>query len=222
MRPPFCDGLTKSQCKDKLKHIKSTPGAISAADKTFVLRFWQASQGADMVQQLCSGDDINIVVHPSPSGKYMGLYAQKEGGKRVSIITHTASVHTFLIRRALRQAVAHQTNAFRDTRKNDSGYVCAKCERNLQNGDVSAHVDHYEVSFARLKQQFFELENVSEWRVKYKTVDNVVVNLADVDLHARWCKFHAEHAQLRMLCAPCNMAWRERYDTTPVILLDFE
>jgi len=216
----FCGGLTKTECTQKLKKIKASHGLITGNDKEFVLDFWRATQGSELVHQLSPSDDCDVVVEPTASGQYVGLYAVQPNGHKVSIVTYPLSVHTFLVRQALRQAVMEQTQHFRQLRQSEPGYVCAKCNQDLHDTPVTPHVDHVQPTFAQLKKQFFALEKRSERHLKYKTVDNRIINLADEELQARWVKFHMQHAHLRMLCAPCNMVWWELEDTTCMIVLD--
>lgn len=82
---------------------------------------------------------------------------------------------------------------------------CPECECILVKGKM--HIDHVNVPFVDLRQQFLAQENLSLEDVRYTTrmvKSWTFRTLKDDGLRGRWQKFHRENAKLRWLCADCN------------------
>jgi hypothetical protein len=206
MPAPLCHDLNVTQCKKRLREIKSRFGLVCGEDRQFVLDYWRASQGVDMVTHLCTNvDACDVLVEPSASGMRVGLYVVKPTGDKVSVVCVGGKLHNRMVTQAFRQAVSNQTTAWRETCKFEPDYTCAKCQADLHDNVVKGHVDHCGPTFAELRNEFLKKEGLKLQDVEYCTDDNRVLHLLDCELNERWTKFHWKRAKLRMLCAACNM-----------------
>ena len=123
-------------------------------------------------------------------------------------ITGTGKTTKTLFYSALRQCISYQIKIFRDA--SDLSY-CRECNCSLN--DKIPHIDHNEIQFIKLVEDFMELnKNVIipfEYNKKYLTFETLFKD-DDIWIGKLFESYHLEHAKLRVLCETCNLT-RKKY-----------
>jgi hypothetical protein len=114
-----------------------------------------------------------------------------------------------LFNSALRQSVSYQIKEFRDA--SDLSY-CRECNCSLYNKNL--HIDHHEIQFIKLVEDFLELNKETiiiptEYNKKELTFETLFKDEYDW-IGKLFEQYHLEHATLRVLCETCNLT-REKY-----------
>ena len=124
-------------------------------------------------------------------------------------VTGTAKSQETKFNSALRQCISPQIKEFRDS--SDLSY-CRECNCSLD--DKTPHIDHHEIQFIKLVEDFVELnketiikpkeynKKVITFETLFKDEDNWIGKLFE--------PYHLEHATLRVLCETCNLT-RQKY-----------
>ena len=205
--------LPDSEWLPWLRLIKSTPGPLSAEHVLVVKTWLKKTLSAEQLQQYLHNWTGEMVVAPLGDTDMMVVYMlTTDGGRRgVTTSVGTRGMATRVETHAFRQAIAPQTHEFRQQWQQDplQDKVCGHCKCALDGDDVQSQVDHVNVPFRDLLKQFREQENlvlqpVAVQREKLDTGAECWM-LQDLHLRQRWQDFHRHHAQLRMLCKPCNI-----------------
>lgn len=108
---------------------------------------------------------------------------------------------------ALRQCISSQIKEFRDS----SDLSCCKiCNCSLS--DARINIDHHEIQFKKLVEDFIELKNIiipTEYNKKPVTFEKLFKD-EDTWIGKLFEKYHLQNATLRVLCESCNQR-REKY-----------
>jgi hypothetical protein len=109
---------------------------------------------------------------------------------------------------ALRQCVSAQIQEFRA--RTDLSR-CMLCKGSLKG--KAPHIDHHEPQFAKLVEDFMELNKSITMPTEYdkkKVTFETLFRKEDVEIGASFGRYHLENATLRVLCETCNLT-RKRY-----------
>jgi hypothetical protein len=114
-----------------------------------------------------------------------------------------------LFHSALRQCISYQIKEFRDT--SDLSY-CTECMSSLH--DKIPHIDHHEIQFIKLVEDFIELNKETiiiptEYSKKAITFETLFTP-TDIWIGKLFEPYHLQHATLRVLCETCNLT-RKKY-----------
>jgi hypothetical protein len=113
-----------------------------------------------------------------------------------------------LFNSALRYCISYQIKEFKE--KSDLSY-CRECKCSLKYKNI--HIDHYEIQFIKLVEDFLELNREIIIPTKYNKRDKTFETLFK-DEHKYIGKlfelYHLQNATLRVLCETCNLT-REKY-----------
>lgn len=128
-------------------------------------------------------------------------------GSLEPISLQTQYSHAYTVKNAFRRAVRDQTCKTFNTWLEQGRPPCPLCSHSEWTRRV--HVDHHQPLFKTLLADFLLTE--------HKTLDGIDVRkegcyivLSDDALSQRFQDYHAEHATLRVLCEPCNLARRDK------------
>ena len=113
-----------------------------------------------------------------------------------------------LFNSALRQCISYQIQEFRDT--SDLSY-CRECNCSLH--DKIQHIDHHEIQFIKLVEDFMELNKNIIMPLEYNKKDLTFETLFKVEdewIGKLFEPYHLQYATLRVLCETCNLT-REKY-----------
>jgi hypothetical protein len=104
-----------------------------------------------------------------------------------------------LLKVAMRVAISPQIRAF----KNSQRQICALCHRT---DAKEFHVDHVR-HFEELYTLFLSTEQAQSIPTNFKRQPFALCEflVEDMAFQLRWVKFHAEMADLRVLCQSCNL-----------------
>lgn len=192
-----------------LQHIRSTLGPLSAENVLVVKTWLKKTLLPHQLKQFLHNWTGEMVVAPLADTNMLAIYLVKSDGQRQAVTTSLGNMQKCIRKKAFRIAIANQTVQFRQDWLNDSTKekVCAHCKCELETKE--AHVDHVHVPFCDLLQQFLQQEGLPNTAVHIhrETIQNGVEcwMLQDKQLRRRWQDFHRTHAQLQMLCKPCNV-----------------
>jgi hypothetical protein len=114
-----------------------------------------------------------------------------------------------LFNSALRQCISYQIKEFRDS--SDLSY-CRECNCSLN--DKTPHIDHHEIQFIKLVENFLELNKETivipvEYNKKNITFETLFKD-EDIWIGKLFENYHLQNATLRVLCETCNLT-REKY-----------
>ncbi len=142
----------------------------------------------DYFQSICGSGPIQFKIRPNRRSGHEVLQLYKNGFER------TFSIYSYLLKRnkpngsyiskgiqqarLMRQIISDQIQQFRFTHQSNP---CAICH---QTDQTKYEVDHFPVSFAELKQEYFK---------NHKDIND-------------WYQFHQNHATLRWLCLDCHFS----------------
>jgi len=114
-----------------------------------------------------------------------------------------------LFNSALRQCISYQIKDFKDA--SDLSY-CRECKCSLH--DKILHIDHHEIQFIKLVEDFMELNKKTIiMPIQYNKKDLTFETLfkdEDIWIGKLFESYHLENATLRVLCEKCNLT-REKY-----------
>jgi hypothetical protein len=118
---------------------------------------------------------------------------------------------------AMRTTIQPQIDAFRE-KEFISGVTTCRYH-NCDNPTVpltKCHIDHYEITFAELKNRFLDNIRKTELPTAHQfTIDRNETSTSfrrtkfresHLPLETRWFKYHAEYARLRVVCERCNLS----------------
>ena len=112
-----------------------------------------------------------------------------------------------LFNSALRQCISYQIKDFKDI--SDLSY-CRICNCSLDNKIL--HIDHHEIQFIKLVEDFIELNQLiipTKYNKKDITFEPLFKD-EDIWIGNLFKSYHLQHASLRILCSTCNLT-REKY-----------
>lgn len=114
-----------------------------------------------------------------------------------------------LFNSALRQCISYQIKEFRDA--SDLSY-CRECNDSLY--DKIVHIDHHEIQFIKLVEDFMELNKETiimpiEYNKKKITFETLFKD-EDLWIGKLFEHYHLQHSTLRVLCETCNLT-RKKY-----------
>ena len=124
-------------------------------------------------------------------------------------VTGTGKSQKTLFNSALRQCISYQIKEFRYA--SDLSY-CRQCNCSLD--DKTPHIDHYEIQFIQLVEDFMELNKETiimpiEYNKKDITFETLFKD-EDTWIGKVFEPYHLQHATLRVLCETCNLT-RKKY-----------
>lgn len=127
---------------------------------------------------------------------------------RICISGTSKSIKT-LFNSALRHCISYQIKNFKDA--SDLSY-CRECNCSLV--DKIIHIDHHEIQFIKLVEDFMELNKKNiiipiEYNKKDLTFQTLFKD-EDMWIGKLFETYHLQNATLRVLCEPCNLT-REKY-----------
>ena len=124
-------------------------------------------------------------------------------------VTGTGKSPKTLFNSALRQCISYQIKEFRDA--SDLSY-CRECNCLLD--DKTLHIDHHEIQFIKLFEDFLEINKETiiipiEYNKKNITFETLFKE-KDMWIGKLFEPYHLQNATLRVLCETCNLT-REKY-----------
>lgn len=124
-------------------------------------------------------------------------------------VTGTGKSQKTLFNSALRQCISYQIKEFRYA--SDLSY-CRECNCSLD--DKTPHIDHDEIQFIKLVEDFMELNKETiimpiEYNKKDITFETLFKD-EDTWIGKVFEPYHLQHATLRVLCETCNLT-RKKY-----------
>ena len=122
-------------------------------------------------------------------------------------VTGTGKSQKTLFNSALRQCISYQIKEFRYA--SDLSY-CRECNCSLD--DKTPHIDHDEIQFIKLVEDFIELNQLiipTKYNKKDITFEPLFKD-EDIWIGNLFKSYHLQHASLRILCSTCNLT-REKY-----------
>ena len=124
-------------------------------------------------------------------------------------VTGTGKSPKTLFNSALRQCISYQIKEFRDA--SDLSY-CRECNCFLI--DKTIHIDHHEIQFIKLVEDFLEINKETiiipiEYNKKNITFETLFKE-KDMWIGKLFEPYHLQNATLRVLCETCNLT-REKY-----------
>ena len=124
-------------------------------------------------------------------------------------VTGTGKSPKTLFNSALRQCISYQIKEFRDA--SDLSY-CRECNCLLD--DKTLHIDHHEIQFIKLVEDFLEINKETiiipiEYNKKNITFETLFKE-KDMWIGKLFEPYHLQNATLRVLCETCNLT-REKY-----------
>jgi hypothetical protein len=115
-----------------------------------------------------------------------------------------------LFNSALRQCISYQIKEFRDA--SDLSY-CRECNCLLY--DKTLHIDHHEIQFIKLVEDFLDLnKEIITMPIEYDKKDITFETLfkdEDMWIGKLFEPYHLQNATLRVLCETCNLT-RKKYN----------
>ena len=124
-------------------------------------------------------------------------------------VSGTGKSSKTLFNSALRQCISYQIKEFRDA--SDLSY-CRECNCSLD--DKIVHIDHNEIQFIKLVEDFTELNKLTTiMPIEYNKKDITFETLfkeEDTWIGKLFELYHLQHASLRVLCETCNLT-RKKY-----------
>lgn len=193
-----------------LRHIRRTPGPLGA-DNVLVVQTWlQKTLLPQQLEQFMRDWTGKMEVAPLGETDILVIFMIKSNGQRQAVTTSLGNMQARINKKAFRNAIAQQIMQFRVQwlQNETQEKLCDHCKCELENGQVESHVDHVHVPFCDLLHRFMEQEgSTTTVEVHRGTLSNGMEcwMLQDEQLRQRWQEFHQQHAQLRMLCKPCNL-----------------
>lgn len=109
----------------------------------------------------------------------------------------------FYLNRAMRHAIELQILSFKTEYKKQHPYVCAICSAT----DAVFHVDHHKPQFSDLTKDFVQKypNHPTTFARKPLSKGHDVFHTEDKQYEENWSKYHKAKANLRILCARCNL-----------------
>ena len=204
---------SQKQVEEHFKKIKLLDiGPITPGD--FAFNFLRDLYWRNPWAPLVDPTYFQFNIHPGHRGDQLGVIIGLETGELwqfpsyqwgrstpdaalTNIIPHWRKLMQSRIVKKLRKMVAYQI----DTYRLSTDGCCEHC------GNQGEDVDHVKPwTFQAIKDRWLLNKDVVALYMSIidDTVDGSAPEFSDPDVHSDWLDFHAEMAELRLLCKPCH------------------
>ena len=147
-------------------------------------------------------DERVIITNHVMYGKTSKCYAVVNASGTVDERSYKTAINGYNkaseVKWCMREAIRPQINEFRHD--NTIPDTCPMCHSEMN----EVHVDHI-IPFCRLLSDFLAKESLTFDDIEIVREFGQDKRLKDVELGKRFADYHKEHAQLRYLCAHCNI-----------------
>ena len=159
--------------------------------------------------------ELGKTKQPVPKAKLVdALYP----AKKIATQATPEEKHYGMVKSAMRQAVAMQLKAFRDSVQLPA--VCYLTEKKIRPGHRT-DVDHIGIPFSQIADQFVECKGLKYTDIVLKGPPTAKV-FKDSTLWQEWVAYHLQHARFALVCASANRSkGSDGYKTNPDLLGSF-